>query len=190
MIEKQNQAPSPPSFRRTTQVRTLREQFARSVTISLTWCVAFAVSGCGQPAPDFVDGRVERVVDGDTIVVRGLGTVRYIGVDTPELHHPREPVQRFAERARRANQTLVAGKIVRVVFEDELRDTHGRFLGDVYVGSQFVNAELVRFGYGRILAIRPNTLHAAELRRLQDDARTAQRGIWGSAEGGVPWGTP
>jgi micrococcal nuclease len=174
----------------TTQVRTLREQFARSVTISLTCCVALTGSGCATPERDHVDGRVERVVDGDTIVVSGIGTVRYIGVDTPELHHPREPVQRFAERARRANQVLVSGKVVRVVFEDEVHDAHGRSLGDVYVGGRFVNAELVRLGYGRILAIRPNTRHALELRRLQNEARAARRGIWGAAEGGVPWGTP
>ncbi len=175
---------------RPSQVRTLREQFARSVTISLTWCGALALSGCGTTVPGHVDGRVERVIDGDTIVVQGIGTVRYIGVDTPELHHPRQPVQRFAEQARRANQELVAGKIVRVVFENEVRDAHGRTLGDVYVGQRFVNAELIKRGYGRTLAIRPNTVHAGELRRLEQSARTARRGIWGEAEGGVPWGTP
>ena len=37
------------------------------------------------------DGAVVRTVDGDTIYVRlatGVEKVRYIGVDTPEVHHP------------------------------------------------------------------------------------------------------
>ena len=33
-----------------------------------------------------------RVVDGDTIVVKGIGKIRLIGVDTPETKHPRKPV--------------------------------------------------------------------------------------------------
>ena len=41
---------------------------------------------------------VERVVDGDTIVVRGVGRVRLIGVDTPETVDPRRPVEVFGYR--------------------------------------------------------------------------------------------
>ena len=41
--------------------------------------------------------RVVQVLDGDTIVVRRAGgvdeTIRLLGVDTPETHHPRKPVQ-------------------------------------------------------------------------------------------------
>lgn len=131
-----------------------------------------------------------RVIDGDTIVVRGVGTVRYIGIDTPELHHPTKPVQRLARSARDANRRLVAGKVVRLVFEAEARDMHGRALADVYVGSTFVNAQLVREGYARIFAIRPNIAHATELARDERDARRRRVGLWGPAEGGVPWGTP
>jgi endonuclease YncB( thermonuclease family) len=34
---------------------------------------------------------VTRVIDADTIVVRGTRTVRLIGVDTPEIVDPRRP---------------------------------------------------------------------------------------------------
>ena len=42
-------------------------------------------------APAALGGPVVRVVDGDTIHVRidaGVAKVRYIGVNTPEVHHP------------------------------------------------------------------------------------------------------
>ena len=41
--------------------------------------------------PAGVDVTVERVVDGDTVVVSGPRTVRLIGVDTPPYLMPRKP---------------------------------------------------------------------------------------------------
>lgn len=131
-----------------------------------------------------------RVLDGDTIVVAGVGTVRYIGIDTPELHHPTRPVERMARRAWQINRRLVGGRSVTVVFQAEQRDTHGRLLADVYVNGRFVNGELVRRGLARTLAIRPNIRHADLLRRLERRAQESRSGLWGAAEGGVPWGRP
>lgn len=58
--------------------------------------------------------RVIRVVDGDTIVLSNQEKVRLIGVDTPELHHPRKLVQYYAEEAYRFTQRIVEGKEVRL----------------------------------------------------------------------------
>jgi micrococcal nuclease len=147
-------------------------------------------SGGRPPGSVAGSGRVVRVIDGDTVVVAGVGTVRYLGVDTPELHHPRKPVQRYAERARAANARLVMGRTVRLVTDRETRDAYGRLLAYVYVGRVMVNAVLVRGGYARAYPFVPNTLHAALFRRLEEGARRAGRGQWGRAEGGVPWGRP
>ena len=46
--------------------------------------------------------RVVEVLDGDTVVVdRGTerDTVRLLGVDTPETHHPTKPVECFGPEA-------------------------------------------------------------------------------------------
>jgi micrococcal nuclease len=126
---------------------------------------------------------VVRVVDGDTVVVRtGGGTerVRYIGVDTPESVKPGTPVQCFAKAASAANRRLVQGEAVRLVHDAEARDRYGRTLAYVYRSRDglFVNAELVRGGYAKPLAIRPNTAHAAEFRRLAARARRSGQGLW------------
>src|SRR5262245_14463964 len=42
---------------------------------------------------------VERVVDGDTLVIAGGDRVRLIGVDTPETHHPTKAAQPFGQEA-------------------------------------------------------------------------------------------
>jgi micrococcal nuclease len=137
----------------------------------------------GLAAGSSVVARVVRVVDGDTIVASVDGEdeyVRYIGVDTPETVKPDTPVQCYGPRASDENHRLVEGRTVRLTFDQEARDDYGRLLAYVHVGKRFVNAELVRGGYARTLAIEPNTSHVAEFQRLAAKAATAGRGLWGA----------
>lgn len=150
-----------------------------------------AVAGCGAVGSLAVrTGHVVRVLDGDTIVVDGVGTVRYLGIDTPELHHPRKPVQRFAARAADANRRMVAGRAVRLETDREEHDAYGRLLAYVWVGPTMVNARLVALGMAEQFPFAPNTRHRNLFARLERQARAAHRGQWGPAEGGPPWGVP
>jgi micrococcal nuclease len=129
--------------------------------------------------------RVERVVDGDTIVVRIAGRrerVRYIGIDTPESVKPDTPVQCYAKAASHANDRLVGGREVRLVFDREARDVYGRLLAYVYRASdgRFVNRDLVRRGYAKTLVIRPNTAHEREFATLRNTAQRHALGLWGA----------
>jgi micrococcal nuclease len=155
------------------------------------WLLVHSWAGCGSDqsrdsapvAGSAVRARVIRVVDGDTIVASIDGDdeyVRYIGVDTPETVKPDTPVQCFGSRASAENHRLVEGRTVRLVFDAEARDDYGRLLAYVYAGSRFVNAELVRGGYARTLAIVPNTAHAVEFHRLAARAARVGRGLWGA----------
>jgi micrococcal nuclease len=130
-----------------------------------------------------LEGRVTKVVDGDTIHVALSGRderVRYIGMDTPETHKPGTPVQCYGRAASAFNARLLAGRRVRLRTDVEARDRYGRLLAYVYrqPDGLFVNAELVRRGYAQILTIPPNVSHAGELLRLQRAARSARRGLW------------
>ena len=42
---------------------------------------------------------VQRVVDGDTLMLGTGERVRLIGVDTPEIKHPNKPVEYFSKEA-------------------------------------------------------------------------------------------
>jgi micrococcal nuclease len=142
----------------------------------------------GAAAPEEVEAgdrlraEVERVVDGDTIVVRLDGRserVRYIGIDTPETHHPDKPVQRFGPEATEANRRLVEGRTVLLELDVEPRDKYGRLLAYVYLeDGTFVNASLVEDGYARLMTIPPNLKHTDLFRRLLREAREAERGLW------------
>jgi len=130
--------------------------------------------------------RLERVIDGDTIVARLAGReerIRFIGIDTPETVKPNTPVQCYGPRAHDLNARLLgaAGASLTLRFDRELRDRYGRLLAYVYRARDglFVNARLIAAGAARTLPIAPNTSRAVELRSLQETARAAGRGLWG-----------
>jgi micrococcal nuclease len=129
--------------------------------------------------------RLERVIDGDTIVAQVDGReerVRYIGMDTPETVKPNTPVQCFGPQAHALNARLLgaAGAALTLRFDQELRDRYGRLLAYVYRAQDglFVNARLVDAGAARTLTIAPNTAHEPQLADLQQAARASDRGLW------------
>ena len=95
----------------------------RAVVLALA-LLGGAVAAAAQP-PTGLDGAVVRVVDGDTITVR-LGerveSVRYIGVNTPELARNGRDEQPGARQAHAANRRLVEGKHVRLELDVQSRD--------------------------------------------------------------------
>lgn len=122
---------------------------------------------------------VERAVDGDTVVLVGGERVRYLGVDTPELHHPKKPVEYLAREAWAFNRRLVEGRRVRLEFDVQRRDRYGRLLAYVFLeDGTFVNAEVLRQGYAQILTIPPNVRHQDQFLQLQREAREQGRGLW------------
>ena len=137
----------------------------------------------GAEEPRQARAYVVRAVDGDTLEVAFAGRrerVRLIGVDTPETVKPGTPVQCFGPRASHFAHRRLDRRRVRLVFGVERRDVYGRLLAYVYLGGRLVNAELVRRGLARTLAIAPNTRLASRFERLQRAAARAGRGLWGS----------
>ena len=130
--------------------------------------------------PQIVSAVVEKVIDGDTVVLTDKERVRYIGMDTPELHHPRKAVQPYAREAWEFNRKLVEGQKVRLEFDVERRDRYGRLLAYVFLeDGRFVNAELLKEGYAQLLTIPPNVRYVDLFTGLQRQAREAKRGLWG-----------
>jgi micrococcal nuclease len=123
--------------------------------------------------------KVVAVLDGDTIVISGGEKVRYAGLNTPESHHPDKLPEYCGQEAFEANRRLVAGKAVRLEFDERRRDKYGRLLAYVYVDSLFVNAELIRQGYAQVSTYKDNQRYHKEFTRLQQNAIAARRGLWG-----------
>jgi endonuclease YncB( thermonuclease family) len=139
------------------------------------------------PTGRTTEAAVERVVDGDTIVVRS-GTVelyvRYLGMDAPEAVKLDTPVQFMAPEATQANAQLVSGQTVILEQDVSESDGFGRLLRHVWVdrdGTLFlVGLELVKAGFAQATPIPPDTRYEALYADAEASAKAAGLGIWGA----------
>ena len=125
--------------------------------------------------------------DGDTITVDMNGTserILFIGVDTPETHDPRYPVQCFGTVASEFTKTLINENPVRLEADptNTNRDRYGRLLRYVYLpDGRLVNAEIIKQGYGFAYTLFPFE-KLEEFRTLEKQARELGLGLWTTCE--------
>ncbi|PID32005.1 hypothetical protein CR970_02785 [Candidatus Saccharibacteria bacterium] len=127
--------------------------------------------------------RVVHFDDGDTITVDMNGrteTIRFIGIDTPEIHDRRKAVQCYGHEAAVFTRNMIGNSRVRLEADplNTNRDRYNRLLRYVYLpDGTFVNAEIVRQGYAFAYTSFP-MVHADYMRELQAEAQREQRGLW------------
>src|SRR5688572_2338318 len=155
---------------RLTRPTRLIAVFASLLTASVT----------AQSLPSFGQSFAVRfVIDGDTLEVAGAGRVRLLGIDAPELGSGFETPAPFAREARERLASLAHRQWVRLEGDDEKRDSYGRALAYVFrTDGMMLNAEMLRAGLARVSA-RRSLRHLGELRRAEEEAQRARRGVWG-----------
>ena len=144
------------------------------------------------PATGFVptgpttEATVERVIDGDTIVVDAGGArlyVHYLGIDAPEAVALDRPVQFMGPEASQANAQLVSGQTVILERDVSEADDAARLLRDVWVdrdGTLFlVGLELVKAGFARAVPQPPDVKYQALYADAEAQAKAAGLGVWG-----------
>lgn len=147
------------------------------------WPAAPAALACSA---DRTDARVvvEHVHDGDTVRTRAGESVRFIGVDTPEMNYRGGSPEPFAEEARARVQTLL-GRDARLAlrYDRERRDRYGRLLAHPFLpdGDSLVR-RLLAEGLGTALTVPPNTWNLDCYRDAERSAREQQLGIWALPE--------
>ena len=127
---------------------------------------------------------VERVVDGDTIVV-DIGDdsikIRLIGIDTPEsVHSNSDKNTQEGLEASEYTKGLLSSKKVYLDYDVEREDRYGRTLAYVYLDDKktMVNQLLVEEGYAMVMTIQPNSQYADVFYNAQQKARADKKGFW------------
>jgi len=144
--------------------------------------IPFFVILLSFPSFAFADfsGRVVGISDGDTIKVLHNGRaekIRLNGIDCPEKG------QAFGNKAKQFTSEMVFGKTVTV--HEHGRDKYGRMVGDVLLpDGQSLNRELVAAGLAWWYRKYSKD---ASLGQLEEEARSAKRGLWADPEPIPPW---
>jgi micrococcal nuclease len=145
----------------------------------LKLAVVFCVLLHGSIAAAAELTTVRRVNDGDTVELIDGRSVRYIGVNTPEIDHKQKSAAPFALEARAFNAGLVEGKVVRLEFDLERQDGYGRALAYVYLpDGSMVNERLLLAGLAYCFYKTPNTRYEQRLLAAQRRAMREGRGMW------------
>lgn len=136
-----------------------------------------SIAGLAVRAKVLEKAKVVGVTDGDTVTVVISSTgqpekVRLIGIDTPEKGRP------FYDEATAMTRRLLLGKTVGMAKDVSQRDMYDRLLRFIWVGERLVNAELVRLGYATAYTYPPDVSKAELFVSMQQQARTAGRGLW------------
>jgi len=123
--------------------------------------------------------RVQRVVDGDTLVLTNQARIRLIGADTPETVRPNHPVEPWGPEATQFTREFVTGRDVRLQFDGPQKDKYDRFLAHVWVGDRMLEEELIRAGLATAATdYRYSSAMKTRFLAAQDQGRAAGRGIW------------
>ena len=119
-------------------------------------------------------GKVVRVLDGDSLLVKRGGRlheIRLYGIDAPEYKQP------FGQQARRVTNRMIYEKVVDIQPMDV--DRYHRTVALVRVGGRLVNRELVHRGaawlYPRYCKKQPL---CRQLRAEEQQARSRRLGLW------------
>jgi len=116
-------------------------------------------------------GKCVSVIKGDTVMVMREGQVVKIqlwGVDAPELEQP------FGEQAKKYTESLILGKIVKVVIQD--RWEFDNLMGKLYLDKTYINLEIIKGGLAWYYSwFAPNE---PDLEIAEKEAQEKKYGLW------------
>lgn len=139
------------------------------------------------PCREPVIARVGPVVDGDTAHVDVYDgawrseTVRFLGIDSPELAHGSDPAECFGEESGAHLEALLTGRLVWLTFDNECEDQYDRTLAYVHRDTTedgFINRHQARQGYAWAYPWDPPVSQAAAIEADEQAARAESLGMW------------
>ena len=150
----------------------------RSLMIAVLGLAVPALPSC-EPAKSCgpASAAVERVIDGDTVVLRGGQRVRYLNVDTPEST-AKNGKECFGSEASEYNSGRVEGREVQLTYDSQCLDQYGRLLAHVWADGTDVGLDEVGLGYAYAMILPPNVDGREAFEAAEEIARAHGMGLW------------
>lgn len=128
---------------------------------------------------------VDKVYDGDTVILANGWRVRLLGINAPEIESHRQVGEPGGQAARNWLKKQIKKQKVRLEWDVERRDKYERLLAHLFTEQgTHLNLALVKAGLAIVNLIPPNLKYSDRLLQAQEQAEQARRGIWGMAEYG------
>lgn len=132
--------------------------------------------------PSTVYYAVEKVYDGDTILLSNGQKVRFLGINTPEVAGRNKAAEVGGEAAKIWLKNKLDHRKVALQGDVEKLDKYQRRLAYVFTeNKEHINLELVKQGLATVNIYPPNLKHLDELLAAQRQAEQEKRGLWAEA---------
>ncbi len=130
--------------------------------------------------------KVNRVVDGDTVVLEDGRTIRLLNVDTPETKKPGVAVMCYGPEASSYTTKMLENRIILIKPDKEDKDRYGRSLRFIFfvgedtsaIANSF-NAKLIKEGYAKSSTVKPNNTYQNYFETLERQTKQLKVGAWG-----------
>lgn len=119
---------------------------------------------------DYEMGAVERIIDGDTIVVNG-SNVRLLGINTPEKG------EKYYEEAKNFLESEMLDKVVKLEKTQEDKDLYGRKLRYVISENKNINKKIVEQGFANPYFPSSRDKHYAEIWNAWSECIKSNHGL-------------
>lgn len=127
-------------------------------------------------------GRVVKVVDGETLFLDDGVQVRLVGIQAPKLPLGRRNFKTWplAGEAKQVLETLTLGRQITLSYGGQRLDRYGRALAHLHRDDGlWIQERLLHMGLARVYSFRDNRAMVPEMLAAEQTARAAKLGIWG-----------
>ena len=164
---------------------SLGNEYMRSLS-TLAAVILWSVVSHGAVADERPSGipdrakyvKVDRVTDGDTIVLMDRTRVRLHGIDTPERDQP------YGSAATIALENMVEASVYIVRVDT---DRYGRTVGQLYHSTEGYDIKASMVCAGHAWWYERYAPNSELLQRCQEEAQDAPKGLWEAEDSMAPW---
>lgn len=128
--------------------------------------------------------KIVKIVDGDTVYANSAGKIRIIGINAPEISSK----ERYGLEATEFAKNKLLNKEVYLEKDIQEKDQYGRKLRYIWLEiPSKINEETINYNYSalavgsgvcRTYTFKPNVKYEKYLKKIQDNSRKNNLGMW------------